>query len=36
EIDPASGCPLLEHSVFDSESNSDLLNFLQKVAKRSI
>lgn len=36
EIDPVSGRPLLEHSTFDSESNSELLKFFtessQKVA----
>ncbi|WP_248875300.1 prepilin-type N-terminal cleavage/methylation domain-containing protein [Vibrio sp. ED002] len=36
EIDPVSGWPLLEHSTFDSESNSELLKFFaegsQKVA----
>ncbi|EPJ2793733.1 hypothetical protein ACTHEE_003749 [Vibrio parahaemolyticus] len=36
EIDPVSGWPLLEHSTFDSESNTELLKFFtessQKVA----
>ena len=36
EIDPVNGWPLLEHSTFDSESNSELLKFFaegsQKVA----
>lgn len=36
EIDPVSGWPLLEHSTFDSEGNSELLKFFaeadQKVA----
>ena len=30
EIDPVSGWPLLEHSTFDSECNSELLKFFAK------
>ncbi|ENL0980647.1 prepilin-type N-terminal cleavage/methylation domain-containing protein [Vibrio parahaemolyticus] len=30
EIDPVSGWPLLSHSTFDSESNSELLKFFAK------
>lgn len=35
EIDPVSGWPLLSHSTFDGESNSELLKFFQKLTKKS-
>ncbi len=34
EIDPVSGWPLLSHSTFDSESNSELLKFFAKGDQR--
>ncbi len=34
EIAPVSGWPLLEHSTFDSESNSELLKFFAEADQK--